>query len=94
MGIYLNRLGKLTISHSFILSNFNYYPVIWHFCSEANTKKMEKIQERALKFIYTFSTDICDVRIKFLIHKLSIVTPRSLTSSSVFIILPFKLKAQ
>jgi hypothetical protein len=52
MGKYLNRLGKLTIYHSFILSNFNYCPVIWHFCSEANTKKMGKIQERALKFIY------------------------------------------
>ena len=52
MGKYLNRLGKLTIYHSSILSNFNYCPVIWHFCSEANTKKMEKIQERALKFIY------------------------------------------
>ena len=52
MGKYLNRLGKLTIYHSFILSNFNYCPVIWHFCSEANTKQMEKIQERALKFIY------------------------------------------
>ena len=52
MGKYLNRLGKLTIYHSIILSNFNYCPVIWHFCSEANTKKMEKIQERALKFMY------------------------------------------
>ena len=52
IGKYLNRLGKLTIYHSFILSNFNYCPVIWHFCSEANTKKMEKIQERALQFIY------------------------------------------
>jgi hypothetical protein len=52
MGKYLNRLGKLTIYHSFILSNFNYCSVIWHFCSEANTKKMKKIQERALKFIY------------------------------------------
>jgi hypothetical protein len=30
----------------------NYCPVICHFCSEANTKKMEKIQERALKFMY------------------------------------------
>ena len=38
MGKYLNRLGKLTIYHSFILSNFNYCPVIWHFCSEADTK--------------------------------------------------------
>ena len=36
MGKYLNRLGKLTIYHSFILSNFNYCLVIWHFCSEAS----------------------------------------------------------
>jgi hypothetical protein len=48
VGKYLNRLGKLTIYHSFILSNFNYCPVTWHFCNEQSTKKMEKIQERAL----------------------------------------------
>ena len=24
----------------------------WHFCSKANTQKMEKVQERALRFIY------------------------------------------
>lgn len=52
VGKYLNRLGRLTIYHSFILSNFNYCPVTWHFCSEINSKKMEKIQERALRFIY------------------------------------------
>jgi hypothetical protein len=55
MGKYLNRLGKLTIYCSFILSNINYWPVICHFCSEANTKKMEKIHEsaaRALTYIY------------------------------------------
>jgi hypothetical protein len=45
-------LGKLTIYHSFILSNFNFCPLSWHFCSEANTNKIEKIQERALRFIY------------------------------------------
>ena len=42
---YLNKLGKLTIYHSFILSNFNFCPLSWHFCSEANTNKIEKIQE-------------------------------------------------
>jgi hypothetical protein len=52
MGKYLNILGKLITYHSFILSNFNYCPVIWHFCSEANTNKMEKIQERPIQFIY------------------------------------------
>ena len=49
---FLTRLGRLTVYHSFILSNFNYCPLTWHFCSEANTKKMERIQERALRFIY------------------------------------------
>jgi hypothetical protein len=40
------------------MSNFNYCPVVWHFCGESNTKKMEKIQERALSFIYgDFNSD-------------------------------------
>ena len=34
------------------MSNFNYCPLTWHFCGEKNTKKIEKIQERALRFIY------------------------------------------
>ena len=53
IGKHLCKLGKLKIYHSFILSNFNYCPLTWHFCGEANTKKIEKIQERALRFIYS-----------------------------------------
>ena len=34
------------------MSNFNNRPLVWHFCVEVNTKKIEKIQERALRFIY------------------------------------------
>ena len=30
------------IMQSFILSNFNYCALIWHFCSESNTAKIEK----------------------------------------------------
>ena len=52
IGKYLNRLGRLNIYYSFILSNFNYCPVTWHFCSEKILKKIKKIQERALRFIY------------------------------------------
>jgi hypothetical protein len=52
IGRHLNRLGRLTIYHSFILSNFNYCPLTWHFTNDSNTRKMEKIQERALRFIY------------------------------------------
>ena len=52
IGSFLSRLNKLTIFHTFILSNFNFCPLAWHFCSKTNTKKLEKIQERALRFIY------------------------------------------
>ena len=52
IGKHLSKLARLTIFHSFILSNFNYCPTVWHFCGEGNAKKMEKIQERALRFVY------------------------------------------
>jgi hypothetical protein len=43
---------KLTIFHTFILSNFNFCPLAWHFCTEKNFKKIEKVQEGALRFVY------------------------------------------
>ena len=49
LGPYLNRLNKLTIFHTFILSNFKFCPLAWHFCTEKNSKKIEKVQERALR---------------------------------------------
>ena len=55
IGNNLSKLGKLTIYYSFILSNFNYCPLVWHFCGGSNTKKLEKILERALRFIYNDS---------------------------------------
>jgi hypothetical protein len=55
MGKCLNRLGKLTMYYSFILSNFNYCPVICHFCSEANTKKWNKFK-REHKKLYILKT--------------------------------------
>ncbi len=44
--------SKLTIFNAFIVSNFLYCPVVWHMCSKSDTKKVEKVQERALRFIY------------------------------------------
>ena len=52
LGRFLTKKGKLTIYNSFIASNFNYCPIVMHFCNVASTNKMEKIQERALRFIY------------------------------------------
>ena len=52
LGSYLNKLSKLTIFHTFILSNFNFCSLTWHFCTEKIKKKLEKVQERALRFVY------------------------------------------
>ena len=42
IGKHLTKLGRLTIYFSFIMSNFNYCPIVWHFCGETNTKKFLK----------------------------------------------------
>ncbi len=42
---------RLRIYESFILSNFNFCPVVWHYCSVKSTMKMENIQKRALRFL-------------------------------------------
>ena len=49
---FLTNLNRLSIFYTFILSNFIYCPLAWHFCTEKNLRKLEKIQERALRFVY------------------------------------------
>ncbi len=39
------------IYNTFILSNFNYCPITWHFCGKLFSKKIEKIQVKALRFM-------------------------------------------
>ena len=39
------------INKSLIMSNLNHCPISWHFCNQSSVNKMEKIQERALRFI-------------------------------------------
>ena len=34
-----------------LISNFNYCPLAWHFCSVSSTNNLEKVQERAMRFI-------------------------------------------
>ena len=42
----------MILMHSFILSFFNYCSIPWHFCNTSSARKIEKIQERALKLVY------------------------------------------
>ena len=62
IGKFLTKQGRMIIYNSFILSNFNYCPVVWHFCGKNSTAKMEKIQERALRFVTEdYDSSISDI---------------------------------
>ena len=37
--------------NSFIYGNFNYCPLVWHFCTKKLLNKIERIQKRALRFL-------------------------------------------
>ena len=49
---FLNENTRLTVFKSFVRSNLNFCPIIWHFCSQTNTEKLEKLQYRALRIVY------------------------------------------
>ena len=48
----LNVDNKILILQSSILSHFMYCCIIWHFCSISDTKKIEKMQLKAIRHIY------------------------------------------
>ena len=49
---YLDCKSKTIIYNSFILSNFNYCQLAWHFCGKTSNQKLEKLQERSLRILY------------------------------------------
>ena len=49
---FLNPASRMILYNSFVMSNFNYCPIAWHFCGKVNNDELEKIQERALRILY------------------------------------------
>ena len=49
---FLKTDSKMILYKSFVMSNFNYCPNVWHFCGKVNNNKLEKIQARALRILY------------------------------------------
>ena len=48
---YMLKAEKEAIINSFILSNFNYCPLVWHLSSCKSIRKIEKIQKRCLRIV-------------------------------------------
>ncbi len=44
---------KLLLYKTYILCHFNFCPLVWHFCSQSDTDKLEGLQKRALRFVYS-----------------------------------------
>ena len=66
---HLNINSRRAIYNSFIMSNFNYCPLVWHFCGQVNNQKLEKskkeLAENRLQTITTLSESyrqICNIR--------------------------------
>ena len=49
---FLNLDSRMAIYRTFITSNFGYCGLVWHACSAKHTHKLEKLQLRALRFVY------------------------------------------
>ena len=62
---YLDIKSKKIIFNSFITSNFEYCPLVWHFCGKTNNQKLEKIQERSLRILH----DTFELTYEELLHK-------------------------
>ncbi len=47
----LHTGSKFMIFNAFVVSNFLYCPLVWHMCCVSDSKKIEKVQERALRYV-------------------------------------------
>ena len=52
---FLNTDQRKILVNSFIYANYNYCPVVWHFCSKKSMSKLERIQYRVLQFLHNYS---------------------------------------
>ena len=48
----LSSSSKLCLYNSFVMSYFTYCSSIWHNCLKSNSDKLDKLHERALRYIY------------------------------------------
>ena len=52
LSTFIHCKDRMAISRSLILCHFEFCSVVWHFCGKTSIRRMEKIQERALRFVY------------------------------------------
>ena len=48
---YISVYDQKLVVNAYVLSYFNYCPIVWHFCGKGNTHKIEKLHERVVRFM-------------------------------------------
>ena len=69
---FLSFEAKKVLVNSYFYSNFNYCPLVWMFSSAKSLNKIESLQKRALRHLYsdyespydTFLAKLCKVTMK------------------------------
>ena len=54
--------SRTLVASTYILSYFNYCPLVWHFCGPASTHKIERLHERVLRWVQNdYMSDYPDI---------------------------------
>ena len=48
---YLTLENRMSIYNAFLTSNFSYCKIVWHFCSNRSTYRLEKVHKQALRVV-------------------------------------------
>ena len=56
--------AKLQLYKSAILPHLTYCGIVWHFCKSSDKRKLERIQERALRAVFKSRTESYSVLLK------------------------------
>ena len=56
----LDQKSRMALYQSFVMANCDYCPLVWFFTSGSSISKLEKIQERALRFVLKYSVSCYD----------------------------------
>ena len=59
---YISDNDRKLVGNAYVLSYFNYCPMVWHFCGKGDIHKIEKIHERAIRFMTDdYTSDYADL---------------------------------
>ena len=81
---YIDEISRMSIFKCFVLSNFNYCSLVWNFGGAEYTSKMERIQFRALKFVYNdFNTSYTELLARANLPTLQLHRKREILGGSI-----------